>query len=152
VQIEGYDCWVAAGGESRLCGPIEQRRSCLHAVLTGSSQCCALAHLLGAERNYSSRERPRAGTTAARSAAASACSTSPTPSPISKSASRKAATACGRSTFTRSCWPRSTNAITSFRANSRVTDVAGPKCYRYSRSFTRETQALRCGHALVCST
>ena len=49
---------------------------------------------------------------------------------------RKPTTGCGRSTSKRSCWPRWTNAITSFRSDPRVKHVAGPKCQSCSRPFT----------------
>jgi len=43
----------------------------------------------------------------------------------------------GNSTFTRSCRRRATNATTSFRADPRVTDVAGLQCHLCARPFTR---------------
>ena len=50
---------------------------------------------------------------------------------------KKRTTSAGRSISTASSWPRSTNATTSSRANSRVNDVAGPKCQSGPRLFMR---------------
>ena len=74
----------------------------------------------------SSSSRPSPPTTS--SASASGRCRSPLRLPSNGSVWKKPTTGCGRSTSTRSCWPRSTNAIASSRGDPRGRYVVGLTC------------------------